>query len=423
MIYNNINVYNSDLMKFEKNSVLIEDGKFKQIRDEAFEDGIDYSDKYMLPAFINTHTHLAMSLLRNYADDLNLQDWLEQEIWPIEDLMTDDDMYWGSLLSMAEMISGGTTCFNDMYTAQHLTIQAAQEIGMRGVICQGLTNFSDEVYKVQLEKTDRILGIDLPDYLKIGIAPHAIYTLNDEGYKYSYDLAKSNSAIYHTHLSETVKENEDCINAHGKTPTKYLYDLGVIDNKTVLAHCVHLTDEDMEIIAKTNASISINISSNLKLASGIPDIKRMLEHGINVSIGTDGASSNNNQSMLTEMQLISKIIKGVNQDPCILKAGEVINMATKNGAKALHFDNLGEIKEGFIADYSIFDLSGIHNSPLNNPVSAIIYSAKDSDVVEVGMNGNVVYQNGEFKNINISNVLDNCKHIIKRLKNELSDNK
>lgn len=419
MIYNNINVYNSDTMKFEKKSVLVQYGIFEKICDNEIDGGTDYSDKYMLPSFINTHTHLAMSLLRNYADDLNLQDWLEKEIWPIEAVMTDDDMYWGSILSMAEMISGGTTCFNDMYTAEHLNIKAAQEIGMRGVICQGLTNFNNDVYKVQLEKTNKLLNTEIPNHLKIGIAPHAIYTLNEEGYKYAKDLADKNSTLFHTHLSETKKENEDCIKDHGKTPTKYLYDLGVLDENAVLAHCVHLTDEDMEIIAKSKASISINISSNLKLASGIPDVKKMLEHGINVSIGTDGASSNNNQSMLTEMQLLSKVIKGANQDPCVLSAGEVINMATKNGAKALHFGNLGEIKEGYIADYSIFDLNGIHNSPLNNPVSAIVYSSKDSDIVEVAMNGNLIYKDGNFKNIDIHNVLEKCKNIIKDLRSRL----
>ena len=419
MIYNNINVYNSDKMMFEKKSIVIEDGLFKRISDASFENGDDYSDKYMLPAFINTHTHLAMSLLRNYADDLNLQDWLEKEIWPIEDLMSDEDMYWGSLLSMAEMISCGISTFNDMYTAEHLNIKAAKEIGMRGVICQGLTNFSEDVFNTQLNKTYDLLNTTIPDYLKIGIAPHAIYTLDDNGYAFAKELANKNTLIFHTHLSETMKENEDSIKNYKKSPTKYLDDLGVIDENTVLAHCVYLSDDDLEIIAKRKASVSINISSNLKLGSGIPDIKKMLDYNINVSIGTDGASSNNNQSMLKEMQLISLVTKGLNKNPCLLSAGEIINMATRNGAKALHFEKIGEIKEGYQADFSIFDLSDIHNCPVNNPVSAIVYSAKDSDICEVCIKGNVVYKDKKFINIDINEVKENCKNIIQNLRRKL----
>ncbi len=421
MIYNDISIYNQDAGIFEVKSVEIRDGVFYKIEDESIAGGKSYSGFFMMPGFVNCHTHLAMTILRNYADDLKLMEWLENEIWPAEDILSDEKLSWGAVLAMAEMLSGGTTCFNDMYTSEDRLARDAYKINMRGVVAQGITDFNEEVNRTQKNKIKKLYDAvdDLEDdrkLIKMGITPHAIYTMSADGYKEMKAYARENELLFHTHLSETEGENNDSLRDNNMTPTEYLDSLGVIDENTILAHCVHLNDKDREIIAKRGASIALNPSSNLKLASGIPDVLKMIDSGINICLGTDGASSNNRLSMLWDMQLLSKIVKGSSKDPLALPAKEIIKIATKNGAKALKYEKLGEIKPGYIADYSIFDLDSLNNWPINNPVSAICYSANDSNIIETAVAGKISYKNGEFPGIDIERV----KFEVKRISDELN---
>ncbi len=355
-----------------------------------FETVIDGRGKVLMPGLINTHSHLAMTLLRGYADDMNLQDWLYNKIFPFEDKLTAEDIIEGSKIGIDEMLAGGTTCFSDMYFFQAETGRVAAEKGIRAVLSD-CVNFDGYDRKVKLMEAMAEEFKD-NDLISFTFSPHAIYTCTFELLKKCGEYAKSHNMPIHTHLAETQKEFDDCMAEHGMTPTEYMESTGLFENPTIAAHCVVMTDRDLEILKKHNVSVAHNPISNLKLASGVAAVPKMLEMGVNVALGTDGASSNNSLDMFEEMKTAALIHKGVSLDPTVVDAYTVLKMATVNGARALGFKDLGAIKQGFLADMIILDFNTPHLMPLHNVLSSLVYSAKCSDVEYTMVNGKIVYK-------------------------------
>lgn len=406
-------VKNVDILSMDGNeevfnsNIYIVDGRIEYIGDDIENKEvhrvIDGKNKLAMPGLVNSHTHIGMSLLRNYADDLELQTWLNDKIWPIEAKMTGEDIYWGSLLSMIEMIKSGTTTFCDMYDFMDDVARGLNESGMRGVLTRGMTSFSDGDLKLKESREffHKWHGKS-NGKIKVMIAPHAIYTTDREFLEKTINLAKELNTGLNIHLSETKIEVEDSFKAYGKSPVKYLEEIGFFDIHTIAAHCVHLDDEDMDILLKHRVYPVNNPTSNLKLASGFAPIDKMLKLGIPVALGTDGSSSNNNLDMFEEINLASLVNKAVNLDPLSVSAYSAIEMATINGAKALDWDKeIGTIEVGKKADLILLDLDKPHFYPRHNLVSAISYSAHGSDVDTVIVDGKIIMEKREIKTLDV----------------------
>ena len=410
----NILIKNIDILSVDGNNrdifnsnIYIVDDKIEYIGDDIenreIHRVVDGKNKLAMPGLINSHTHLAMSLLRNYADDVELQTWLREKIWPIEDKMNGEDIYWGSLLSMVEMIKSGTTAFCDMYDFMEDVAKGLDESGIRGILTRGMTagpngdeklNESRELYHNWHGKGN--------GRIKVMVAPHAIYTTDSEFLLKSMDLARELNTGLHIHLSETKIEVEDSFKSYGKSPVKYLEDIGFFDIHTIAAHCVHLDEKDINILLKHNVYPVNNPTSNLKLASGFAPIDKMLKMGIPVALGTDGSSSNNNLDMFEEINLASILNKAVNMDPLSVSAFSAIEMATINGAKALDWDKeIGSIEVGKKADIILLDLDKPHFYPRHNLVSAISYSSHGSDVDTVIVDGKIIMEKREIKTLDV----------------------
>lgn len=361
----------------------------KEMPAGTFDTVIDGRNKVVMPGLVNAHTHVAMTLLRSYADDMNLQDWLFQKIFPFEDTLTPEMVSEGSRVGIEEMLKSGTTCFCDMYFFQKETARAAEEAGIRAVLCEGVT---DDVLAVKLQKTDELLEqLNGNQRIKVGISPHAVYTCNPETLKRCAAYAKEHHLFIHTHLSETKVENADCFRDYGMTPAALMEQCGLFELPVVAAHCVHLSKEDKEILQRHQATAVHNPVSNLKLASGVAEITDLVKQGIQVALGTDGASSNNNLNMFEEIKLTGILHKGITGDPTVLPAWEVLKMATVNGAQALGYQDLGMLKEGYLADMIVLDFSAAHLTPNHNTVSNLVYAVQGSDVETTIVDGEIVW--------------------------------
>lgn len=367
---------------------------------------IDGKNKLAMPGLVNAHTHIGMSLLRNYADDLPLHEWLNNAIWPVEAKLTGKDVYWGSLLSIVEMIQSGTTSFCDMYFFMDEVAKAVEESGMRGVLTRGMVgdDNSDGKLKESKELFNNWHG-KANGRIKVMIAPHAPYTCGPEFLIKAKELAEELDTGIHIHLSETKKEIEDSFKAHGKSPIKHVYDLGLFDRHTIAAHCVHVDDEDIEILKDNNVYPVNNPGSNLKLASGFAPVDEMLKAGIPVSLGTDGSSSNNNLNMFEEMNLAALVNKAVNLDAISVPAYSALEMGTINGAKALDWDKeIGSIEIGKRADLILIDMDKPHLYPKHNLISAISYTSQASDVDTVIIDGKIIMENREIKTLDVEKI-------------------
>lgn len=392
-------------------NLYIEKGKIVHIgdlkEDIKVEKTIDGNNKLLMPGLINAHTHLGMSLLRNFADDMDLNEWLTKSIWPMEAKLDGEDIYWGSLLSMSEMIMTGTTSFCDMYFFMDEVGRALECSGMRGVLTRGIIEDPknpDEKLNDTRELFDR-WNNSLNERVKVMVAPHAPYTCSPDFLIRTIELAEELDTGIHIHLSETKKEVEASFNTFGKSPIKHMLDLGMFNRHTIAAHCVHLSDEDIEIIKENNVYPVNNPASNFKLASGFAPISKMLKKGIKVALGTDGASSNNNLDMFKELNLASLINKAVDLDPLSVPANKAIEMATLNGAFALGLgEEIGSIEVGKKADMILIDMDKPHLYPKHNLVSAVGYSVNGSDVDTVIIDGNIIMENRELKTLDIEQI-------------------
>lgn len=360
----------------------------------SFDREIDGRGKVAMPGLINAHTHTAMTVLRSYADDMNLQDWLFQKIFPYEDTLTEDVVYRASINGIMEMLASGTTCFHDMYFFQEETAKAAKLLGMRGVLNEGIT---DSVLDKKLEKTERLFKAieNSGGRLRVGVSPHAVYTCSPDTLRRCAAFAKEHGLQIHTHLSETKKENIDCEKEYGMSPTALMEECGLMERPLVAAHGVWLSEKDLEILKKHGAAVVHNPVSNLKLASGVADVPAMRKWGITVALGTDGASSNNNLDLFEEIKLTGILHKGIHYDPTLLPAWEVLKMATVGGARALGFSDLGMLKTGYLADVILLDFHAPHFDPNHNTVANLVYAVRGSDVVCTIVDGKIVYTKEE----------------------------
>lgn len=380
--------------------ISIKDGFIESINSASgeYDEVIDASGKVVLPSFVNGHTHLSMVLMRNYKDTCsNLMEWLSQ-IWPIEDKLNGEDIYHSSKLGAIELAKSGCTVFADMYFQAENTVKALKEVGIRGII--GQTFFGDEEEaKRRIRECAPLIdaAIDGDDRYRVDAAVHAIYTCTSGCYKVAREWIDARNGYLHTHLAETEGEVENSIKDFGMKPAEYLKSLGVLNEKTYLAHGVWFDDEELEVVKESGAAIIHNPSSNCKLASGIANIAKYRKNGIKVGLGTDGASSNNNLNMLKEMNLASMISTVSNMDPGAVTPYDIISMATAEGAKALGLDDkIGTIEEGKEADILILDMARINTTPMNDPFSAIVFSADKDNVDTLFCKGCKIIEKGKL---------------------------
>jgi len=385
----------------EKKDVYIEENKIKKIgnnlnfKAEAKIDG--KGEKAILPGLINCHTHAAMTLFRGYGEDMTLNDWLKKKIWPLEAKLTEEDVYWGTKLACLEMIKTGTTCFNDMYWLEQASARAAEEMGVRAVIGLTVLDFLKAGNKNKLEEKRDIFKKGKFNIIKFSVSPHAIYTVSKENLIWAKDFANKNKLLFHMHVSETEEEVKNCQKKYKLRPVEFLEKIGVLDENTVLAHTVWISDKEIKILAKRKCSVVYNPCSNLKLAvGGIFPYKKIKENNINVCLGTDGAASNNNLDLFEEMKVGALLQKHKEKNPLIANVKEVFNWATINGARALKI-NAGIIKEGKLADLILIDLKKTFFSPGHNFLSDVIYSGSGPSVSDSVCNGRILMLNGKVE--------------------------
>ncbi len=382
--------------------VRIEDGRFHTIAanlDVPDAQVLDGQGMAIVPTFVNAHTHAAMSLMRSYADDLELHDWLENHIWPLEAKMNEEDIYHGARLACLEMIKSGTTCFNDMYWHFHGTARAVEEMGLRAMLSSVFIDFGDEEKAADQRALTEQLFAESNQYssrISFALGPHAIYSVSEESLRWVKSFADENGLRIHIHISETEKEVADCIALHGVRPVEWLETIGFLGANVVAAHVVHVSDEEIDILARRNVKIVHNPASNMKLASGSFSHDRLRKGGAAVSLGTDGCSSNNNLCMLEEMKMAALHAKLVHNDPTSLSAREVFGMATAGGAIALGLD-CGEVAEGKLADCMLVDLSNHRLAPGYQLIDDLVYSADTSCIDTVICDGKILMQNGRVE--------------------------
>lgn len=360
---------------------------------------IDAGHRIVMPGLVNTHGHTAMSLLRGYADDLPLQDWLEKKMWPLEGQFTSEHVKWGTLLSIVEMMKTGSTTFVDMYDHMDKVAEMVEISGMRARLCRGVIGLCPpDVQKSKLDEATefaRKWNGAAGGRISTMMSPHGAYTCPPDYIQQIVAKAEELDLPIHIHMSETLIEVEQNVRDYGERPVKHLEKLGVFNRPTLVAHAVHLTDEEMDILAHYGVKVSHNPISNLKLASGIAPIPKMLEKGIRVSLGTDSSASNNNLDLFEEMKMVAILHKGVHRDPVAVPATEAIRMATIYGAESLFLDKeIGSLEVGKQADFIVVDTKQVYYQPAHDPISHVVYAGSGRDVIDVFVAGVQIVKDG-----------------------------
>ena len=377
---------------------------------EHYYETYDGRGKVLLPGFVNAHGHSPMSLMRGYGENLPLQRWLTELVFPFEDRLDSDAVYNGTLLSMAESIRYGITSTSDMYFWIDDMVRAITTSGAKANIARSVTHFGGDVYQQPgfLEQKDSILmyhGFDEGRIL-IDASVHAEYTNTDESIRAVVDQCREHDLIMHIHLSETEKEVRECMERRGgKTPVEYFDSLGLFDGPVLAAHSVWLTDRDYEILKGRDVTVASNPLSNLKLVSGICDVKRLMDNGIRVAIGTDSSTSNNSLDFFEEMKALALLAKYKSGDPSFLTPMQVLYAATRAGALAQGRITSGLVKEGYRADLIVVDTDVPNMQPTHNILNNLVYSACGKDVCMTMVDGRVLYNDGEYKTIDIEKVM------------------
>jgi 5-methylthioadenosine/S-adenosylhomocysteine deaminase len=427
MEYQSILIKNAVIIGSEINkrsSILIEDDLISKIDDDLSSNDADEvingEGKVLISGLINTHTHLSMTLMRGLADDIPLNTWLNNYIWPAEANLNGDHCYAGALLACAEMIKSGTTTFNDMYFFVDDVAKAVDESGMRGMLSHGMIDLGDEEKrKKEFKESIRIIKKchnTADGRIKVSLGPHAPYTCSTELLRWVRRKADELGVRIHIHISETEFEVEQIIDSYNARPFEYLNEIEFLGDDILAAHGVWLSDSEMDIIKDNQVKISHNPMSNMKLASGVSPVSKIINKGINVSLGTDGAASNNNLDLLEEMKTAALLQKIHYLDSTLLPAQQVFEMATINGAKALGMEKeLGTIEVGKKADLTLLNFNKTHLTPYRNPLSHLVYSAQGSDVDTVICNGQILMQHRQLFTLNEQEVIHIAEEAAKDL--------
>ena len=404
-------------------AVIVENGKYSYIGEAEprikVDEVIDGKGNLLIPAFYNTHCHAAMTLFRGYGEDLPLDRWLNEKIFPAEDKLTPKSVNIATKLAIAEMLANGVASFSDMYMFMDEVANAVLETGIKANLSRSIVSFaeSDNIQNDSrfLESVKLVKDFDgaANGKLKVDMSLHAEYTNTEQMARFIAEYTRENNLGMQVHISETEKEHHECIERRsGRTPIEFFNDCGLLDARTTAAHCVYVTENDMNIIKEKNVSVAHNSVSNLKLGSGVMQLRKMLDKGINVTLGTDGVASNNNLDVLKELQYAVLLGKGISRQPECVTAREMLPLATRNGAIAQGRADCGEIKIGYKADAVLVDLDSVNNIPSYDYYTTLAYSAKSSDVLMTMVDGEILYKNGEYKTIDIEKLKFEAKDVI-----------
>lgn len=427
IIYNaRIITMNPRLEIIPEGSILIENGKIRSIiPGKICDDTATYTNAegmFVMPGFINTHTHVPMTLLRGYADDLPLHEWLTEHIFPAEArVVTPENVRIATQLAFLEMIKSGTTCFNDMYFFEDIIAEEAKKAGIRGVMGESLIDFPTPGFKTVdegLVLCEKLIQKWQGDpVIHPSVCVHAPYTCSKETLQKTKKLADKYHTLLQIHLAETRKEVEDITRQTGLSPAKYLHSLGLLDRNVIAAHCVWLSPEETELMAATHTSIGHCPKSNLKLASGIADIDTYSKAGITVSLGTDGTASNNNLDMVEEMRFAALLSKIVNYNPEATDARQALKIATINGAKALGLEQItGSLEVGKAADLILVHADSTNIIPVYDEYSAIVYAMNSKNIRSSMVNGEWIMKDRVVLHIDKENTLEQIRFIAQNIR-------
>lgn len=406
------------LLNEKRCDIFIEKNRFSKIAEHislSADTEIDAASFAVLPAFYNTHSHSAMTLMRSYADDIELFSWLNDHIWPLEKKITEEDVYHGARLAALEMIKSGTVYFNDMYWHPFATARAAGDSGMRADTSLVLIDTCDPRHMdEQMNKVHEFFSREkeFQGRIRFTYGPHAIYSVSTEGLRCCAEMSRKESRNIQIHLSETETEVRDSLKNHGMRPVEYLDSIGFLGPNLTAVHCVHLTDNDRRLLKKNGVSVSHCPTSNMKLASGAFDYQSLEAAGITVTIGTDGASSNNNLSMLEAMKYASLWAKSLSGDPTTLPAKKVFSMVTREAAQVMGID-AGRIEEGALADCMLVNLRHPTLIPSGSLIDNMVYSANPECIDTVICDGNILMQNRIVPNED--EIIDAAEETFRRL--------
>lgn len=366
---------------------------------DTFDEVVDGKHRLYMPGLVNTHGHAAMSLLRGYGDDLALQVWLQEKMWPMEAKFTAHDVRYGTLLSIVEMLKGGTTSFVDMYDQMNEVAQAVEQAGIRACLTRGVIGFcSPAEQTMKLEEAKHFVRDwhgKADGRITTMISPHAPYTCPPDFITRFVEASHELNVPLHTHMSETAREVAENVEQYGQRPVAHLEQLGFFSRPSILAHAVHLTDEEIEVLARYDVRVSHNPGSNLKLASGIARVVDLHKAGVLVSLGTDSAASNNNLDMFEEIRLAALLHKGISGDPTAIPAATALKMGTIDGANSIWLNKVGSLQAGYKADFIAIDIDQAHFLPRSNFISHLVYSASAKDVTDVWVDGKCLVRAGQ----------------------------
>lgn len=417
MLFKNITVIDEDMNVKHNRYVGIKGEKIDYVGDSFPENASGYgrtydgSNRLLMSGFYNAHAHSPMALMRGYGENMVLRDWLEKKIFPFEAKLTGDDVYRGTMLCMAESLKFGIVSTSDMYYFTSDMVRAVAESGTKNNISRSIVNFDGsefaklEAVRELVDAYDRYDGME-SGRIKIEASLHAEYTSDENTVKSLAELAKEKNMGMQVHVSETETEHEECKMRHGgRTPVRYLADCGLFDVRTVAAHCVHIEEDDFEILSEKGVTVAANPVSNMKLASGIADTAKMLERNINLAIGTDSVASNNSLNFIEEIKMLALAGKIRAEDPTAITPEEAVYAATRGGALAQGRENCGLVKEGMKADLIVLDISGAQWHPVHDLLTNLVYSASGDDVVLTMVDGKVLYKDGEYVKIDKEKIL------------------
>lgn len=424
MLFKNISILNESFEIEENMYVGIEGEKITYISKEAPKRGFgrvyDGTGKLLMSGFVNTHAHSPMALMRGYGENMALQDWLNKKIFPFEAKLTGDAVYWATMLAMAESVRFGIVSTTDMYYFSEDMVRAIAESGTKNNLSRSITCFDDsELWELESAKEMKSLFETYHNAeggrIKVDMSIHAEYTSTPKIVRQMAEYTSSIGVNMHVHLSETQSEHEECKARHGMTPAAYFNSLGLFDTPTTAAHCVWIEGEDFEILKEKGVTVASNPVSNMKLASGVCNVPKLLDMGINVSLGTDSVASNNSLNYIEEMKYFATAAKERVKDPTAVTPKQALRAATSSGAQSQGRSDTGVLARGKKADLIVLDISGPHMHPVHSLINNLVYSASGSDVVLTMADGKILYENGKYFTIDLERAVYETERAAKKI--------